>query len=83
VINYQPFTPRAADLRLMTGLSDAGFSYLDLHPAHSLVPIWRQEWQSSSAVAPYPAAIRLRWESAGQIREEVMPVRAKLIPLGQ
>jgi hypothetical protein len=77
VINYQPFSLRETDLLLMTGLSDAWFSYLDLHPKKSTLPGWRPDWRSVEA--PYPAAIRLRWERAGQVGEEVMPVRAKLI----
>ena len=82
VINYQPFTVRATDLRLMTGLSDAAFSYLDLHPQNSPEPVWRQDWRSSGG-APYPEAIRLRWEHGDQAGEEVVPVRAKLMPLQQ
>jgi prepilin-type N-terminal cleavage/methylation domain-containing protein len=84
VINYQPFVARASDLRLMTGLSGAAFSYLDLHPQKSPVPLWRQDWRSS-VEAPYPDAIRLQWER-GRERvpgEEVMPVRAKFMPLAQ
>jgi hypothetical protein len=82
VINFQPFAARASDLRLMTGLSDAGFSYLDLHPLKSTGPIWREDWRSS-VEAPYPDAIRLRWQRGGEAGEEVMPVRAKLMPLAQ
>jgi hypothetical protein len=79
VINYQPFSLRATDLLLMTGLSEAWFEYLDLHPKKSKVPIWRQDWQSSDE-APYPAAIRLHWQREGQAGEAIMPVRAKLEP---
>ena len=82
VINYQPFAARVSDLRLMTGLSDAAFSYLDLHPQQSPVPVWRQDWRSSVA-APYPDAIRLQWERGRESGEEVMPVRAKFMPLAQ
>jgi prepilin-type N-terminal cleavage/methylation domain-containing protein len=82
VINYQPFAVRPVDLRLMTGLSGAAFSYLDLHPEKSPDPVWRPNWRSS-VEAPYPDAIRLRWERGGEAGEEVMPVRAKLMPLGQ
>jgi len=82
VINYQPFAVRASDLRLMTDLSDAAFTYLDLHPEKSHEPVWRQEWRSR-VDAPYPDAIRLRWERAGEEGEEIVPVRAKLMPLGQ
>ncbi len=82
VINYQPFTARVSDLRLMTGLSEAAFSYLDLHPQKSPVPVWRQDWRSS-VEAPYPDAIRLQWERGRDSGEEVMPVRAKFMPLAQ
>jgi prepilin-type N-terminal cleavage/methylation domain-containing protein len=79
VISYQPFSVKATDLRLMTGLSDAWFSYLDEHPKKSKVPVWREVWQSSDE-APYPDAVRLSWERGSQSGEEVMPLRAKLIP---
>ena len=82
VINYQPFAVRETDLRLMTGLSDAAFSYLDLYPQNSPVPVWRPAWRSS-VEAPYPEAIRLRWERGGEAGEEVMPVRANFLPQGQ
>jgi len=82
VINYQPFAVRETDLRLMTGLSDAAFSYLDLYPQNSPVPVWRQAWRSS-VEAPYPEAIRLWWERGGEAEEEVMPVRANVMPQGQ
>jgi len=80
LINYQPFSLRATDLLLMKGLSDAWFEYLDLHPKKGSVPVWRKDWKSSDE-APYPGAVRLRWELGGQEGEEVVPVRAKLIPL--
>ena len=79
VTNYQPFSLRPADLLLMTGLGDAWFAYLDLHPKNGPGPVWRQDWQSSEE-APYPAAIRLRWERANQAGEGVIPVRANLFP---
>ena len=82
VINYQPFAVRETDLRLMTGLSDAAFSYLDLYPQNSPVPVWRPAWRSS-VEAPYPEAIRLRWERGGEAGEEVMPVRANFMSQGQ
>jgi hypothetical protein len=82
VINYQPFEARASDLRLMTGLSQAAFSYLDLHPQKSPVPVWRQDWQSS-VVAPYPDAVRLQWERGREPGEEIMPVRATFMSQGQ
>jgi prepilin-type N-terminal cleavage/methylation domain-containing protein len=78
VINYQPFSLKTTDLMLMTGLSDAWFSYLDLHPEKDTVP-WRVNWQSSDE-KPYPDAIRLHWDRGNQSGEEIMPVRAKLIP---
>ena len=81
-INFQPFAVRETDLRLMTGLSVAAFSYLDLHPQNSPVPVWRQDWRSTED-APYPEAIRLRWERGGEAGQEVMPVRAKFMPLGK
>ena len=80
-INFQPFAVRETDLRLMTGLSDAGFSYLDLHPQRSSVPVWREGWRSSLE-APYPEAIRFRWQRGREAGEEVMPVRAKFMPQG-
>jgi hypothetical protein len=86
VINYQPFLVRPADLRLMTGLSAAWFEYLDLHPEKGTGagekgtdPIWRQHWMGTDE-APYPEAIRLRWERGNQAGEEVIPVRAKPVP---
>jgi hypothetical protein len=80
LINYQPFSLRATDLLLMKGLGDAWFEYLDLHPKKGAVPVWREDWKSSDE-APYPGAIRLRWKRGDQAGEEVVPVRAKLIPL--
>jgi len=76
VINYRPFSVATTDLRLMTGLSAAWFEYLDLHPKKGAGPVWREDWQSSDE-APYPDAIRLRWERAGESGEELVPVRAR------
>jgi type II secretory pathway pseudopilin PulG len=84
-INYQPFAVRATDLPLMTGLTAARFEYLDLHPQKDTGPVWRLAWKSTDE-APYPEAIRLRWERGNQAGEELIPVRAKLMPqstLGQ
>ncbi len=85
VINYQPFIVRATDLPLMTGLRNAWFEYLDLHPKKNAGsgekdtgPVWQQNWKSRDG-APYPEAIRLRWEGANQAGEEVIPVRAKFM----
>ena len=79
VINYQPFSLRAADLPLMTDLGTAWFEYLDLHPKQGTEPVWREDWRSRED-APYPEAIRLRWERGNQAGEEVIPVRAKPVP---
>jgi hypothetical protein len=79
VINYQPFAVRATDLPLMTGLRAARFEYLDLHPEKGTGPVWRLDWKSRDE-APYPEAIRLRWERGNQAGEEVIPVRAKPVP---
>jgi hypothetical protein len=76
LINYQPFSLRPSDLLLMTGMGDAWFEYLDLHPEKGNGPVWRQDWRSTDE-APYPEAIRLRWERGNQAGEEVIPVRAK------
>jgi prepilin-type N-terminal cleavage/methylation domain-containing protein len=85
-INYQPFSLRATDLPLMTGLRAAWFEYLDLHPEKGTGPaekgtgpVWRQDWHSREET-PYPEAIRLRWERGNQAGEEVIPVRAKFMP---
>jgi hypothetical protein len=78
VINYQPFSLRTTDLRLMTGLRAAWFEYLELHPKKEKGPVWQQDWQSTEE-APYPEAIRLRWERGNEEGEEVIPVRAKFI----
>lgn len=80
VINYQPFSLRATDLPLMTDLRAAWFEYLDLHPRKGAEPVWREDWRSREE-SPYPEAIRLRWERGNQAGQEVIPVRAKLIPL--
>ena len=86
MINYQPFSLRAADLRLMTGLTAAWFEYLDLYPKKGTGagekgtdPIWRQHWKGTDE-APYPEAIRLRWKRGNQVGDEVIPVRAKPLP---
>jgi prepilin-type N-terminal cleavage/methylation domain-containing protein len=79
VIVRQPFSLRTTDLLLMSGLDDAWFSYLDLHPVKGTGAVWREAWRSSDE-APYPDAIRLRWRRGNQTGEEVIPVRAKLIP---
>jgi prepilin-type N-terminal cleavage/methylation domain-containing protein len=78
VINYQPFSLRATDLPLITGLSNAWFEYLDLHPEEGAGPVWREHWQSREE-APYPEAIRLRWDRGNQPGEIIIPVRAKFI----
>jgi len=78
-ITYQPFALRATDLPLMTGLRAARFEYLDLHPKKDTGPVWRLDWKSTDQ-APYPEAICLRWERGNQAGEEVIPVRAKLVP---
>ncbi|MGA9055567.1 MAG: hypothetical protein WB763_03570, partial [Terriglobia bacterium] len=78
-IDYQPFLARVTDLPLMTGLSAAWFEYLDLHPEKGTGPVWRMAWKSREE-APYPEAIRLRWDRGNQEGEEVIPVRAKLMP---
>jgi prepilin-type N-terminal cleavage/methylation domain-containing protein len=79
VIDYQPFLVRVTDLPLMTGLRAAWFEYLDLHPEKGTGPVWRLAWKSREE-APYPEAIRLRWDRGNQEGEEVIPVRAKLMP---
>ena len=90
VIDYQPFSVSETDLPLMTGLREAWFEYLDLHPEKatdqaengagpaekSTGPVWRLEWKSRKDV-PYPDAIRFRWERGNQAEEEVLPLRAK------
>jgi hypothetical protein len=78
-IDYQPFSLRATDLLLMTGLRAAWFEYLDLHPEKGGGPVWRENWKGREG-APYPEAIRLRWERGNQAGEEVIPVRAKPVP---
>jgi len=92
VIDYQPFLVRVTDLPLMTGLRAAWFEYLDLHPEKGNAPaekgtgpVWRRAWKSRED-APYPEAIRLRWDGGTQAEEEVIPLRAKFMPqstLGQ
>jgi len=81
VIDYQPFLIREGDLPVMTDVRDAWFEYLDIHPRENkgASPLWRRSWQSTDQ-APYPEAIRLRWDRGTQAEEEVIPVRAKLIP---
>jgi hypothetical protein len=79
VINYQAFSLRATDLLLMTGLGGAWFEYLDLHPVKGTGPVWREDWGGAEK-APYPEAIRLRWERGNRTGEELIPVRAMLIP---
>jgi type II secretory pathway pseudopilin PulG len=79
VINYQPFSLRATDELLTTGLSDAWFEYLDLYPEKGTGPVWRREWKSRDK-APYPEAIRLRWERGRQAGEELVPVWANSFP---
>jgi len=78
-IDYQPFSLRASDLLLMTGLTDALFEYLDLHPKKGRDPVWEQEWKSRDE-APYPDAIRLRWVRQHQAGEQLIPVWAKSFP---
>jgi hypothetical protein len=79
VISYQPFLLRAADLRLMTGLSAARFEYLDLHPQDAEGPVWLAQWKST-ANKPYPAAIRVRWQQGNQTGEKIVPIRARFLP---
>jgi hypothetical protein len=49
-----------------------------LHPKKGAVP-WQTDWLTSDE-KPYPDAIRLHWERGNQSGDEVMPLRAKLIP---
>ncbi len=79
LITYQPFSLRPSDLVLVSGLSGAWFTYLDLHPLKGTVAIWREAWRSTDE-APYPDAIRFRWQHENQAGEQIIPVRAKLIP---
>jgi hypothetical protein len=79
VINYQPFSLRPTDLPLMTGLTDTWFEYLDLNPEKGTGPVWRPDWKSTSK-APYPDAIRLRWERGRQAGEEIIHLWAKVLP---
>ena len=79
VIVYQPFDPRATDLRLMTGLRAARLEYLDLRPPNGQGALWLPRWTSRQD-APYPDAVRLRWEQAGRSGEQFIPVRARLLP---
>ena len=85
VIKYQPFLLTVTDLPLMTGLRNAWFEYLDLHPENNpgsgekdTGPVWRENWKSRQG-ALYPEAIRFRWERENQAGEEVIPVRAKFM----
>jgi prepilin-type N-terminal cleavage/methylation domain-containing protein len=78
LIDYQPFLLQATDLPLMTGLKAAWFEYLELHPKKGTGPVWRQDWKSTDE-APYPEAIRLRWDRGDQEGEEIIPVRAKFM----
>jgi prepilin-type N-terminal cleavage/methylation domain-containing protein len=82
VITYQPFSPRTTDLRLMTGLRTARFEYLDLHPPQGQGAVWLPDWKSRPD-APYPDAIRLRWERRNQAGEQFMPIRARFLPQSQ
>jgi hypothetical protein len=77
-IDYQPFLLRTTDLPLMTGLRAARFEYLELRPKKGTGPVWQVDWQGS-VEAPYPEAIRLRWERGDQEGELVIPVRAKFM----
>ena len=77
-IDYQPFILRATDLPLMTDLRAAWFEYLELYPKKGTGPVWQVDWQSS-VEAPYPEAIRLRWERGTQEGDVLIPVRAKFM----
>jgi prepilin-type N-terminal cleavage/methylation domain-containing protein len=79
VIRYRPFAARETDLRLMTGLQRASFEYLDAHPKGAGGPKWLTQWKSRSD-APYPAAIRLRWEQQGRQEETMIRLRAQAFP---
>ena len=79
IVRYRPFAVRESDLRLMTGLGSASFEYLDLHPKGADGPRWLAQWKSRSD-APYPAAIRLRWEQHGRQEEIMIRLRAQALP---
>jgi prepilin-type N-terminal cleavage/methylation domain-containing protein len=78
VITCQPFSVRATDVLLMTGLRDAWFEYLDLHPKKDTGPVWQSDWKGRDK-RPYPAAIRLRWVRGDQSEGEVFPLRAEFM----
>ncbi len=78
IIIYRPSSIQETDLRLMTGLHAARFEYLDPHPQAG-GPTWLAQWEGKPE-APFPAAVRLRWEQAGQRDEKIIPVRAQVPP---
>lgn len=75
-IVYTPSSIRETDPRLMTGLDTARFEYLDPHPGEG-APVWVSKWELKPD-APFPAAVRLRWEQAGHRSESIIPIRAQV-----
>lgn len=80
IIIYRPFSLQGNDLRLITGLRMARFEYFDPHPEDS-GPRWLWQWEGKPK-APYPTAIRLRWQREGQTgqEQETFPIPAHLLP---
>ena len=79
MIRYRPFSVRSTDLKLVTGVQLASFEYLDLHPKEARGPRWLAQWKSSPD-APWPAAIRLRWEQRGRQEQAMIRLRAQALP---
>lgn len=79
MIRYRPFSARETDLKLMTGVERASFEYLDLHPKGAREPRWLTQWKSRPD-APWPAAVRLRWEQRGRQEETMIRLRAQALP---
>lgn len=78
MIVFKLFSVREGDLSLLTGLDRAQFEYLD-PAAPSGEPSWLPKWEDRPD-APYPAAIRLRWERGGREQRQTIPIRAHVLP---
>lgn len=76
IITFRPFVKSDKDFELMKDLTMACFEYLAPGTLDK-APSWVSDFTATPA-APYPQAIRLRWQQGGVVEVETVPVRAQL-----
>lgn len=79
VITFRPFHLSESDLRLIPEVEKAGFEYL-APASQDRPPGWVSRFESGRN-APFPLAMRLRWQAPGNPpQEEAIPLRAHFLP---